>query len=172
MMRLSSFVPPELTGQSVVDEPELQLRLLRILGDGSWGLEPGSKRRPTNGFTKDLWTRWLERGALILPAVITMATPPRVVAIRLVMLIVVSNTPVEAVVDPLGLTIVPEAITHRGCPLWWAWGGPRPPFRNERVPLGDSRWDPEVERLNFRPAGQRRILRAPEVRCGCSILRW
>jgi hypothetical protein len=117
MMRLSSFVPPELTGQSVVDEPELQLRLLRILGDGNWGLEPRSERRPTNGFTEDLWTWWLERGALILPAVITMATPPRVVAIRLVMLIVVSNTPVEAVMDPLGLTIVPEAITHRGCPL-------------------------------------------------------
>jgi hypothetical protein len=33
------------------------------------------------------------------------------------MSVMVSNAPAEAVVDPLGLTVVPEAFMHRGCPL-------------------------------------------------------
>jgi hypothetical protein len=43
--------------------------------------------------------------------------PSRVVAVCLMISVVVSNASAEAVVDPLGLTVVLESIAHRGYPL-------------------------------------------------------
>jgi hypothetical protein len=72
-------IPPELIGQPVISEQQLRFCLPRVLGDSSRGLEPGRDRRPTDGSAEDLWTRWLGRGASILPTVVA-ATPPRLVA--------------------------------------------------------------------------------------------
>jgi hypothetical protein len=93
-----------LAGQQVVREPQFQPCLPRVLGDSSWGSEPGRERRPSYGLAKSLRTGWFRRGAPILPAVVVSPTP-RVVASA--HLIVEVGSTVAAVV------LVAEAT--RGC---------------------------------------------------------
>jgi hypothetical protein len=67
--------PTQLAGQSVVREPQFQLSLPRVLGDGSRGSEPGRERRPSYGPAESSLAGWFGRGALILPAVVASPTP-------------------------------------------------------------------------------------------------
>jgi hypothetical protein len=65
----------QLAGQPVVREPQFRPCFPRVLGDGSWGPEPGRERRPSYGPAESLRTGWFGRGALILPAVVAFPTP-------------------------------------------------------------------------------------------------
>jgi hypothetical protein len=65
----------QLAGQPVVREPQFRPCLPRVLGDGSWGSEPGRERCPSYGMAKSLRTGWFGRGAPILPAVVASPTP-------------------------------------------------------------------------------------------------
>jgi hypothetical protein len=70
----------QLAGQLVVREPQFWPCVPRVLGDGSWGPEPGQERRPSYSPVESLWTGWFGRRAPILPAVVASPTP-RVVAL-------------------------------------------------------------------------------------------
>jgi hypothetical protein len=94
----------QLAGQPVVREPQFQPCLPRVLGDGSWGSEPGRERRPSYGLAKSLRTGRFGRRAPILPAVVASPMPGVVASAHL--LIEVGST-VAAVV------LVAEAT--RGC---------------------------------------------------------
>lgn len=63
----------------------------------------------------------LGQGALILPADVA-ATPLRVVVARLVLSVVVVNTPAEAVVDPWMVAIILEVISYHREPLFGGFG--------------------------------------------------
>lgn len=66
---------------------------------------------------EDLRNWRLERGALIFPTVVA-TTPPRVVAVRGMMLVVVVQPLAKAVTNNMVLTIVEEAVSNWGiCPF-------------------------------------------------------
>jgi hypothetical protein len=67
--------PTQLAGQPIVRKPQLRPCFPRVLGDGSWGSEPGRERRPLYGPAESLRTRWFGRGAPILLAVVASPTP-------------------------------------------------------------------------------------------------
>jgi hypothetical protein len=74
----------QLAGQPVVREPQFRPCLPRVLGDGSRGSEPGRERRPSYGLAESLRTGWFERGAPILPAIVTSPTPGVVASVHLI----------------------------------------------------------------------------------------
>jgi hypothetical protein len=80
-----------------------------VLGDSSRGLEPGREWCPADGPAKDLWTWWLGRGSSIFPAVIA-ATLLRVITACLVSSVMAMDSPAEAVVNPLMLTVDEDAV--------------------------------------------------------------
>jgi hypothetical protein len=94
----------QLAGQPVVREPQFRPCFPRVLGDGSWGSEPGRERRPSYGPAESLRTGWFGRGTPILLAVVASPTPGVVASVHL--LVEVGST-VAAVV------LVAEAT--RGC---------------------------------------------------------
>jgi hypothetical protein len=65
----------QLAGQPVVRKPLFRPRFPRVLGDGSWGSEPGRERRPSYGPTEGLRTWWFGRGAPILLVVVASPMP-------------------------------------------------------------------------------------------------
>jgi hypothetical protein len=65
----------QLAGQPIVREPQFRPCFPRILGDGSWGSEPGRERCPSYGPAESLRTGWFGRGTPILPAVVAPPTP-------------------------------------------------------------------------------------------------
>jgi hypothetical protein len=104
----------QLAGQSVVHEPQLRLRLPRVLGDSSRGSEPGRERRPSYGPAESSRTGWFRRGAPILPAVVASPTPGLVASVHL--LVEVGSTVATVV-------LVAEATRGRRrgvrvCPVW------------------------------------------------------
>jgi hypothetical protein len=94
----------QLAGQPIVRKPQLRPCFPRVLGDGSWGPEPGRERRPSYGPAEGLWTRWFGRGAPILLTVVASPTPGVVASAHLL---------VEAGSTVAVVVLVAEAI--QGC---------------------------------------------------------
>jgi hypothetical protein len=94
----------QLAGHPVVRKPQLWPCFPRVLGDGSWGSEPGQERRPSYGPAEGLRTWWFGRGAPILLNVVASPMPGVVASAHL---LVEAGSTVAAVV------LVAEAT--RGC---------------------------------------------------------
>jgi hypothetical protein len=96
--------PSQLACQPVIHKPQLRPHLPRVLGDGSWGPEPGRERRSSYGPAEGLRTWWFGRGAPILLIVVASSTPGVVASAHLL---------VEAGSTVAVVELVAEAI--RGC---------------------------------------------------------
>jgi hypothetical protein len=97
-------------------KPQLRPCLLRVLGDGSRGSEPGRERRPSYGPAEGSRTWWFGRGTPILLTVVASSAPGVVASAHLFF---------EAGSTVATVLLVAEAVRGRRRPIPCALGGDR-----------------------------------------------
>jgi hypothetical protein len=108
--------PSQLACQPIVCKPQLRPCLPRVLGDGSWGSEPGRDRRPSYGPAEGSRTWRFGRGAPILLTAVASSAPG----------VVASAHPfLEAGSIVAAVLLVAEAVRGRGRPVSCALGADR-----------------------------------------------
>jgi hypothetical protein len=104
-----------------ISEPKFGFGLAVILGESHRWAKPDWKPGPTNGLAEDSRARWLGGWTAILHAVVT-PIPMLVVASGCTVTASMLAAFVDVITGILGLAVVDDALTDRGC-LVLLWCG-------------------------------------------------